>query len=89
MEVFEGNPIGKWVWANVWSLPLFRRGEPGQSPCLFGDSAHIFRTNIEQVSLLYLLCLLVQGSGGLRLVRINPSWRDALHAFTRTPLRWH
>lgn len=50
MEVFEGNPVGKWVWANVWKLPLFKRGEPGQSPCLFGDSAEIFRTNIEQAS---------------------------------------
>lgn len=51
MEVFEGNPIGKWVWANIWKLPLFRLGAPGQSPCTFGDSANIFRTNIEQASL--------------------------------------
>lgn len=51
MEVFEGNPIGKWVWTNMWHLPLFRKGEPGQSPCTFGDSANIFRTNIEQVRL--------------------------------------
>lgn len=50
MEVFEGNPIGKWAWANVWKLPLFKLGEPGQSPCTFGDSANIFRTNIEQAS---------------------------------------
>lgn len=50
MEVFEGNPIGKWVWANVWKLPFFRLGAPGQSPTLFGDSANIFRTNIEQAS---------------------------------------
>lgn len=50
MEVFEGNPLGKWVWANIWDLPLFRRGEKGQSPCTFGDSANIFRTNIEQAS---------------------------------------
>eukprot|EP00752_Nemacystus_decipiens_P011021 g9793.t2 len=49
MEVFEGNPIGKWVWANVWKLPLFKKGAPGQSPCTFGDSANIFRTNIEQI----------------------------------------
>ena len=48
MEVFEGNPLGKWVWANIWKLPLFRLGEKGQSPCTFGDSANIFRTNIEQ-----------------------------------------
>ncbi|CAN0511178.1 unnamed protein product, partial [Scytosiphon promiscuus] len=48
MEVFEGNPLGKWVWANIWDLPLFRLGEKGQSPCTFGDSANIFRTNIEQ-----------------------------------------
>lgn len=49
MEVFEGNPVGKWAWNNVWRLPLFAKGEPGQSPCTFGDSANIFRTNIEQV----------------------------------------
>ncbi len=51
MEVFEGNPIGKWVWTNIWKLPLFKLGAPGQSPCTFGDSANIFRTNIEQASL--------------------------------------
>eukprot|EP00904_Undaria_pinnatifida_P013190 jgi/Undpi1/9000/HiC_scaffold_26.g11461.m1 len=50
MEVFEGNPLGKWVWANIWKLPLFQLGEKGQSPCTFGDSANIFRTNIEQAS---------------------------------------
>lgn len=50
MEVFEGNPFGKWVWANVWKLPFFKLGAPGQSPTLFGDSANIFRTNIEQAS---------------------------------------
>ncbi|CAM9622696.1 unnamed protein product, partial [Laminaria digitata] len=49
MEVFEGNPLGKWVWANIWDLPLFRLGEKGQSPTTFGDSANIFRTNIEQI----------------------------------------
>lgn len=52
MEVFEGNPLGKWVWHNVWRLPLFQRGEQGQSPCTFGDSANVFRTNIEQVGTL-------------------------------------
>ena len=56
MEVFEGNPLGKWVWANVWKLPLFKLGGPGQSPCTFGDSANIFRTNIEQASVILLRC---------------------------------
>eukprot|EP00638_Chattonella_subsalsa_P000579 CAMPEP_0117760430 /NCGR_PEP_ID=MMETSP0947-20121206/16625_1 /TAXON_ID=44440 /ORGANISM="Chattonella subsalsa, Strain CCMP2191" /LENGTH=558 /DNA_ID=CAMNT_0005581119 /DNA_START=195 /DNA_END=1871 /DNA_ORIENTATION=+ len=48
MEVFEGNPVGKWVWFNMWKLPLFQRGEQG-TPIKFGDTAHIFRTNIEQI----------------------------------------
>jgi hypothetical protein len=48
MEVFEGNPIGKWAWNNVWKLPALKRGTSGE-PCTFGDIANIFRTNIEQV----------------------------------------
>ncbi|KAG5183231.1 cytochrome P450 [Tribonema minus] len=48
MEVFEGNPLGKWVWANVWDLPALKRGKQGE-PCTFGDIANIFRTNIEQI----------------------------------------
>jgi len=48
MEVFEGNEIGKFAWKNVWKLDLFKRGAQGE-PCTFGDMAHIFRTNIEQI----------------------------------------
>ena len=49
MEVFEGNPVGKWAWNNVWKLPPLKRGKSGE-PCTFGDIANIFRTNIEQAS---------------------------------------
>ncbi|CAM9188287.1 unnamed protein product, partial [Discosporangium mesarthrocarpum] len=48
MEIFEGNPLGKWAWENTFKLPLFKRGNPGE-PCTFGDSANVFRTNIEQI----------------------------------------
>eukprot|EP00639_Heterosigma_akashiwo_P033958 CAMPEP_0194725620 /NCGR_PEP_ID=MMETSP0296-20130528/27788_1 /TAXON_ID=39354 /ORGANISM="Heterosigma akashiwo, Strain CCMP2393" /LENGTH=606 /DNA_ID=CAMNT_0039630175 /DNA_START=35 /DNA_END=1855 /DNA_ORIENTATION=+ len=48
MEVFEGNPVGKWAWNNVWKLPLFKRGEQG-APILFGDSAYVLKKNIEQI----------------------------------------
>lgn len=59
MEVFEGNPLGKWAWENIWYLPMFKRGEPGQSPCTFGDAANIFRTNIEQASFPYFIMVIV------------------------------
>lgn len=48
MEVFEGNPLGKWAWDNLWKLPQFQKGEQG-TPCEFGDIANIFKTNIEQI----------------------------------------
>jgi hypothetical protein len=48
MEVFAGNPFGKFVWDAVWKLPLFNKGEPG-APVTFGDSAWVLRSNIEQV----------------------------------------
>jgi len=27
MEIFEGNPIGKSIWDNVWKLPIMQPGE--------------------------------------------------------------
>ncbi|CAM9825620.1 unnamed protein product [Chrysoparadoxa australica] len=48
MEVFEGNPVGKWAWENVWKLPLFQKGEQG-APTTFGDAANVFKGNIEQI----------------------------------------
>jgi cytochrome P450 len=48
MEVFEGNPIGKFAWSNMWKLPIFARGEQG-TPIKLGDSAYILRKNIEQI----------------------------------------
>uniref|UniRef100_A0A7S2ECU8 Cytochrome P450 n=1 Tax=Trieres chinensis TaxID=1514140 RepID=A0A7S2ECU8_TRICV len=41
----EGLP---WWWELVWDLDVMRRGEPG-TDCIFGDSAHVLRTNIEQI----------------------------------------
>jgi len=48
MEIFAGNPLGKWAWENVWNLPLMKRGNQGE-PIIFGDTAHILRKNIEQI----------------------------------------
>jgi hypothetical protein len=41
----EGLPF--W-WEAVWKLPIMKRGEPGEA-IIFGDSAHVLRTNIEQI----------------------------------------
>ncbi|KAL7576510.1 hypothetical protein ACA910_018009 [Epithemia clementina (nom. ined.)] len=41
----EGLP---WWWEWVWQLDLFQLGEPGTEIGL-GDSAYVFRTNIEQM----------------------------------------
>lgn len=41
----EGLPF--W-WEAVWKLPIMERGEPGEA-IIFGDSAHVLRTNIEQI----------------------------------------
>ena len=37
-----------WWWEMVWKLDIMKRGEPG-TDCTFGDSAHVLRTNIEQI----------------------------------------
>ena len=37
-----------WWWELVWKLDIMKKGEPGQE-VIFGDSAHVLRTNIEQI----------------------------------------
>ena len=37
-----------WWWNLVWDLDMMKRGEPG-TDTLLGDSAHVLRTNIEQL----------------------------------------
>lgn len=49
MEIFEGNVVGKFIWDNVWKLPLFQTGTPGTSPTSFGDAANVLKLNILQV----------------------------------------
>mmetsp|Transcript_27697 Transcript_27697/g.40906 ORF Transcript_27697/g.40906 Transcript_27697/m.40906 type:complete len:639 (-) Transcript_27697:144-2060(-) len=45
----EGDSEGlPWWWELVWKLDIMKRGEPG-TDCEFGDSAHVLRTNIEQI----------------------------------------
>ena len=41
----EGLP---WWWELVWDLDIMKRGPPGED-IIFGDSAHVLRTNIEQI----------------------------------------
>jgi len=41
----EGLP---WWWDMVWKLDIMKKGEPGQD-IIFGDSANVLRTNIEQI----------------------------------------
>jgi hypothetical protein len=41
----EGLP---WWWELVWKLDLMKTGEPGEE-IIFGDSANVLRTNIEQI----------------------------------------
>ena len=41
----EGLP---WWWELVWKLDIMKKGEPGQ-PIIFGDSANVLTTNIEQI----------------------------------------
>jgi hypothetical protein len=48
MEIFEGNPIGKKIWDNVWKLPFMQLGIQGTSPTTFGDAANIIKANILQ-----------------------------------------
>ena len=45
----ETNSDGlPWWWELVWDLDIMKRGEPG-TDIIFGDSAHVLRTNIEQI----------------------------------------
>jgi hypothetical protein len=37
-----------WWWELVWKLDIMKRGEDG-SDIIFGDTAHVLRTNIEQI----------------------------------------
>ena len=41
----EGLP---WWWELIWDLDMMKRGQPGED-MIFGDTAHVFRTNIEQI----------------------------------------
>jgi len=41
----EGLP---WWWELVWKLDVMKLGEPGKE-VIFGDSANVLRTNIEQI----------------------------------------
>jgi len=41
----EGLP---WWWELVWNLDIMKLGQPGQT-IIFGDSANVLRTNIEQI----------------------------------------
>ena len=49
MAIFEGNPVGKMLWDNVWKLPIMKPGNPGQSPTTFGDAALVLKSNILQL----------------------------------------
>lgn len=37
-----------WWWDAVWKLDIMKTGEPGEE-IIFGDSANVLRTNIEQI----------------------------------------
>ena len=37
-----------WWWELVWNLDIMKTGEPGKE-IIFGDSANVLRTNIEQI----------------------------------------
>lgn len=41
----EGLP---WWWELVWKLDMMKKGTEGE-PIIFGDSANVLRTNIEQI----------------------------------------
>ena len=41
----EGLP---WWWEMVWKLDIMKTGKEGE-PIIFGDSANVLRTNIEQI----------------------------------------
>ena len=37
-----------WWWELVWKLDIMKKGNPGEE-IIFGDSANVLRTNIEQI----------------------------------------
>lgn len=49
MAIFEGNPIGKFIWDGVWKLSFLKPGKSGQSPTTFGDAALVLKSNILQL----------------------------------------
>ncbi len=49
MEIFKGNPVGKFIWDKVWNLPAFQPSTPGISPTSFGDGANVLKANILQL----------------------------------------
>jgi hypothetical protein len=49
MEIFEGNPVGKFIWDQVWKLPLLQPSKAGVSPTSFGDGANVLKSNIIQI----------------------------------------
>ena len=49
MELFEGNPFGKFIWNQVWKLPIMKLGQPGTSPTTFGDNANVLKGTILQL----------------------------------------
>lgn len=44
-EDADGLP---WWWELVWKLDVMKKGEPGEE-IIFGDTANVLRTNIEQI----------------------------------------
>lgn len=48
-ELFKGNPVGKWLWDQVWKLDVMQPGEQGTSPTTFGDAANVLKSNILQL----------------------------------------
>ena len=48
-ELFEGNPVGKFLWDQVWKLPIMELGKTGTSPTTFGDNANVLKGNILQL----------------------------------------
>jgi hypothetical protein len=48
-SITEPDPEGlPWWWELVWKLDVMKKGTPGEE-VIFGDSANVLRTNIEQI----------------------------------------
>jgi hypothetical protein len=65
----EGDADGlPWWWELVWKLDIMKLGKPGEE-VIFGDSANVLRTNIEQIYGGYPSldgCPLAEGTGSNR-----------------------